>query len=70
MWFTLFRAPSFEREGREVASVHCERHSVSLREAPGHLASQAPAGKMRMHLGLDSGVCVYLCVLLCKAVCI
>lgn len=48
-------------KGREVTSVHCERHSVSLREAPGHLASQAPAGKMRTHLVLDSGVCVRVC---------
>lgn len=68
MWFTLFRAASL-REGREVTSVHCERHSGSLREAPGHLASQAPAGKMRTHLGLDTGVCVSVCVCVCKAVC-
>ncbi len=47
--------------------MHCERRSVSLREAPGHLASQAPAGKMRTLLGLDSDVFVHLCVSLCKA---
>lgn len=56
-----------EREGwREVTSVHSERHSVSLREAPGHSAKQAPAGKMRTHLGFDPGVCVWICGHCCR----
>lgn len=44
---------------REVTSVHCERHGVSLREVPGHFASSAPAGKMRTHLGVGFW-CVYV----------
>lgn len=52
----------FQLKGREVTSLHCERHSVSLREAPGHLASQAPAEKRRTHLGFKSRVCVCVIV--------
>ncbi|CAB1430326.1 unnamed protein product [Pleuronectes platessa] len=37
--------------GRKVTPVHRQRRSVDLREAPGHLASQAPAGKMRTYPG-------------------
>lgn len=42
--------------------VHCGRHTSSLTEAPGPLASRALAGKMRTHLGSDTRVCLCVCV--------
>lgn len=48
LWFTLFWF-SMLREGRGG-------HFITLTAAPGQSASRAPAGKMRTHLGLDSGV--------------
>lgn len=44
----------------QCTETHTHTHRASLREAPGHLASQAPAGKMRTHLG---SMCVLLCCL-------
>lgn len=59
--------PAWRKGGHSCNTVR--EAGVYLREALGHSASQAPAGKMRTHLGLDSGVPVYLCAVLCTAVC-
>lgn len=72
LWFchnVVHIVQGFQLKGSEVTSVHRERHSVSLREAPGQSASQAPAGKMRTHLGLNCSQCSFGLLLLYEAAC-